>query len=120
MQFFRTLLLASVLPFAACVSDNTSSTAQLIECTDTGAGVTGCHAVSADDNAPGTCVDRDEDDDGSPHDEGPDDSGNHSSSAGDSDDDGVSDDRDCDHRSGGDDDDGADDPAGHDAGDDNP
>lgn len=128
MQHLRNLafLLGASLPFTlgGCTTDNTSSTAQLIECTDTGAGVTGCHAVETDSQAAATCVDRDSDDDGLPHDEdeAEDDSG-HDSALGDTDDDddgtsdaddgdddndGVDDDRDCDERHGGDDDDSGD------------
>jgi hypothetical protein len=124
MTYLRNLalLLATSLPFtmsAACVSDNTSSTAQLIECNATTSGPTGCHAVDADDHAAGTCVDRDEDDDGQAHDAkdqsddhadggtSTDDDGDGTADANDDDDDndGVNDDRDCDEMPGQDDDD---------------
>lgn len=128
MTYFKNLalLLATSLPFAlgaGCTTDNTSSTAQLIECTDTGSGTTGCHAVSQDDHAAGTCVDRDEDGDGEAHDanddhggsasangSSTDDDGDGTADADDADDDndGVDDDRDCDERHGGDDDDSGD------------
>lgn len=126
MKYLRNLalLLATSLPFtmsAACVSDNTSSTAQLIECNATTSGPSGCHAVEADDHAAGTCVDRDEDDDGEAHD-AEDESDDHAdggtdtdtdddgdgtadSDDGDDDNDGVDDDRDCDELPGEDDDD---------------
>lgn len=124
MKSFRNLalLLATALPFAmstGCVSDNTSSTAQLIECNATTSGPTGCHAVEADDHAAGTCVDRDEDDDGEAHDAedesddhadggtSTDDDGDGTADSNDDDDDndGVNDDRDCDEMPGQDDDD---------------
>lgn len=117
------LLLATTLPFTlgGCASDNTSSTAQLIECTAGASGPEACHPVAADDHAAGTCVDRDEDDDGEAHDA--DDSGDDSAATGDLDDDddgtadsedadddndGVDDDRDCDELPGQDDDDSGD------------
>lgn len=128
MQSFRNvaLLLASAFAFAlapACVSDNTSSTAQMIECTDTGSGTTNCHPVSSDTGAAGTCVDLDEDDDGTAHDADDDDGDDSAFGGGDLDDDddgvgdaddddddndGIDDDRDCDERHGGDDDDSSD------------
>jgi hypothetical protein len=127
MTYFRNLalLLATSLPFAmsaGCTSDNTSSTAQLIECNATTSGPTGCHAVEADDHAAGTCVDRDEDDDGTAHDAeyesddhadggtSTDDDGDGTADAddGDDDNDGVDDDRDCDELPGQDDDDSTD------------
>ncbi len=127
MTYLRNLalLLATSLPFAmsaGCTSDNTSSTAQLIECNVSASGPTGCHAVTADDHAALTCVDRDEDGDGSAHDATDDrnahadggtttdDDGDGIADSQDSDDDndGVSDDRDCDELPGQDNDDSTD------------
>jgi hypothetical protein len=129
MTYLRNLavLLATSLPFAmsaGCTTDNTSSTAQLIECNATTSGPTGCHAVTSDDHAAGTCVDRDEDGNGEAHDAedasddhagggsgtSTDDDGDGTADSQDSDDDndGVGDDRDCDELPGQDGDDSTD------------
>jgi len=115
------LALVSAMPLGVlapgCTSGKTSSTGQMISCTDTGAGVTNCHPIAAGTAGSGsdTCEDVDEDGDGSPHDVGDDSldstqtgssgSGTTAGSAGDDDDgDGIPNDRDCDKRPGGDDD----------------
>ena len=115
-------LFAAALIFApACVSENTSTTGQLIECTQSPSGPTNCAPTdSATPSAPGMCVDVDEDGDGDDHDEmddededheggtsemddDDDDDGTADADDDDDDNDGVSDDDDCDEDEGGDD-----------------
>lgn len=104
--------LCAILFLAACTT-NESSTAQLITCaTDPGTGVVMSCEPGDDHGGANTCIDIDEDGDGEPHDEGPDDSGHHSFDGGsdddgggsgssdDDDDDGISDHDDCDDHPG--------------------
>jgi hypothetical protein len=145
MKRFIILFATIGLSFAAqaCTGSDTSTTGQLVTCTGSGSARQCAPASEADEEGdlpPGTCIDVDEDGDGTAHDEG-DDDGDHDgvSTADDSDDDddgvvddqdtdddddGIDDSQDCDEQDGDDgehedgtDDDGSDDDTAEDGGD---